>query len=98
MINLTLFSPTREDRQIYLNLQENCREMRDEIARMESQCSVQMEKRFGEGITFKDIEAFAVNRTLEEMKEVAKRSVEAKYRKLEKKNVRLVTQFDRQIY
>lgn len=69
--------------------------MREEIGQLESQCSLEMEKRFGEGVTFKDIEAaFAdVNRTLEEMKEIAKRNVEKKYRMLERKNVRSLPPF-----
>ena len=29
---------------------------------MEEQCRVEMEKRFGEGVTFADIDSFAVNR------------------------------------
>jgi hypothetical protein len=53
----------RVDRQIYLNLQETCKQMKAEIRRMDEQCRVEMEKRFGEGITFADIDSFAVNRS-----------------------------------
>ncbi len=49
-----------------------------------------MSKRFGEGVTLQDMDAFAVNRTLAEMKEAAKREEKAKYRKLEKIKARLV--------
>ncbi len=48
-----------------------------------------MNKRFGEGVSLQDLEAFAVNRTLAEMRETAKRAEENKYRKLERKKVRL---------
>ena len=62
--------------------------MKKEIARMEQQCTVEMEKRFGEGVTFRDIDSFAVNRTLEEMRESARRKEEARYKQLERKTVK----------
>ena len=46
-----------------------------------------MSKRFGEGVSLQDMEAFAVNRTLAELRETAKRAEENKYRRLEKKKV-----------
>ena len=48
---------------------------------------VEMSKRFGEGVSLQDMEAFAVNRTLAELRETAKRAEENKYRRLEKKKV-----------
>ena len=39
-----------------------------------------MVKRFGEGVTMADIESFAVNRTLEEMKEIANRKEQSLYK------------------
>ena len=52
----------REDRQIFLSLQETCKQMKSEIRRLDGECRVEMEKRFGEGVSFADIDAFAVNR------------------------------------
>ena len=37
--------------------------MKSEIRRLDAQCTQEMEKRFGEGVTFADIDAFAVNRS-----------------------------------
>ena len=39
-----------------------------------------MVKRFGENVTMADIESFAVNRTLEEMKEIARRKEQSLYK------------------
>ena len=39
-----------------------------------------MVKRFGENVTMTDIESFAVNRTLEEMKEIARRKEQSLYK------------------
>ena len=36
--------------------------MKSEIRRLDGECKVEMEKRFGEGVKFADIDAFAVNR------------------------------------
>lgn len=38
-----------------------------------------MVKRFGESVSMQDIESFAVNRTLEEMKELSKRKEQSLY-------------------
>ena len=84
-----MFDISREDRQIYLTLQETCRSIRNEIDALESQCATEMEKRFGKGISFEVIEAFAVNRTLEEMKENARRDEEKRYRRIRDKNGQL---------
>lgn len=67
--------------------------MKKEIHKMESECTVEMEKRFGKGVSLADIEAFAVNRTLEEMKESARRKQETRYQHLEKKHVRTLVQY-----
>ena len=70
----------REDRQTYLSLQEDCKSIRAQIQILEHRCQVEMNKRFGEGVTLQDMEAFAVNRTLAEMRGTAKRAEEDKYR------------------
>ena len=70
----------REDRQAYFSLQARCKELRDKISLLDSKCSVLMEKRFGEKVTMGDIESFAVNRTLEEMKEIARRKEQSLYK------------------
>ena len=70
----------REDRQAYFSLQARCKELRDKISLLDAQCSVEMIKRFGENVTMGDIESFAVNRTLEEMKEIARRKEQSLYK------------------
>ena len=47
-----------------------------------------MVKRFGEGVSMQDIESFAVNRTLEEMKEFANQKEQSLYDKIVELNVR----------
>ena len=42
-----------------------------------------MVKRFGENVTMGDIESFAVNRTLEEMKEIARRKEQSLYKTIQ---------------
>ena len=69
----------RDDRQAYLNLQSDCKELNGKITKLDGQCSVEMVKRFGEGVSMQDIESFAVNRTLEEMKELSKRKEQSLY-------------------
>lgn len=69
----------RKDRQAYFSLQARCKELRDKISVLDAKCSVEMVKRFGEGVTMGDIESFAVNRTLEEMKEIARRKEQTLY-------------------
>ncbi len=46
-----------------------------------------MVKRFGEGVSMTDIESFAVNRTLEEMKENARKKEMALFRKIKDSDV-----------
>lgn len=78
----------REDRQVYMNLQEECKKTESEIAALRLQCETEMEKRFGQGVSFADVEAFAgVNRTLEEMRESAKKLEEKDYLLLQAKEV-----------
>ena len=48
-----------------------------------------MEKRFGKNVKFADVESFAVNRTLEEMKENAKRREDKRYKSINEKHVKL---------
>jgi hypothetical protein len=46
-----------------------------------------MIKRFGEGVSMADIESFAVNRTLEEMKENARKKEISLFNKIKEKDV-----------
>jgi len=46
-----------------------------------------MVKRFGEGVSMQDIESFAVNRTLEEMKENARKKEVSFFKKIKTANV-----------
>ena len=69
----------RDDRQAYLNLQADCKDLNAKIGKLDTQCSVEMVKRFGEGVSMQDIESFAVNRTLEEMKELSNRKEQSLY-------------------
>ena len=57
--------------------------MRDKISVLDAKCSVEMVKRFGENVTMGDIESFAVNRTLEEMKEIARRKEQSLYKTIQ---------------
>ena len=77
----------REDRQTYLNLQSHCKSLKADIQRLDKKCSSEMVKRFGEGVTLDDLEALGVNRTLEELKEMAKRKEEKQYSQLDGKEV-----------
>ena len=72
----------REDRQAYFNLQSECKELKTKIESLDKQCSVEMIKRFGESVTMADIESFAVNRTLEEMKEISRRKEQSLYKRI----------------
>ena len=74
-----IFGFFRDDRQAYLNLQSDCKDLSSKITKLDGQCSVEMVKRFGEGVSMQDIESFAVNRTLEEMKELSKRKEQSLY-------------------
>lgn len=81
----------REEKQEYVNLQEECKSLTQQIQLLETQCSVEMAKRFGSGISMEDIEEFSTNRTLEEMREGAKRQEEQRYREIELKQVSCIT-------
>ena len=59
----------KETKNIYEGLIKTCKELRKDIQTMDQKCNIEMEKRFGSGVTLESLEAFAVNRTLEEMKE-----------------------------
>ena len=54
---------------------------------LDGQCKVEMIKRFGEGVSMQDIESFAVNRTLEEMKENARKKEMSLFNKIKEANV-----------
>ena len=69
----------RDDRQAYLNLQSDCKDLKGNIFNLDTKCSIEMVKRFGEGVSMQDIESFAVNRTLEEMKELSKGKEQSLY-------------------
>ena len=62
-----------------MNLQSDCKDLKGKIDNLDKQCSIEMVKRFGEGVSMQDIESFAVNRTLEEMKESSKRKEQSLY-------------------
>jgi hypothetical protein len=79
-INFVISILYRKDRQAYFSLQARCKELRDKISVLDAKCSVEMVKRFGEGVTMTEIESFAVNRTLEEMKEIARRKEQSLYK------------------
>ena len=81
----------RKDRQDYFSLQARCKELRDKISVLDAKCSVEMVKRFGENVTMADIESFAVNRTLEEMKEIARRKEQSLYKTIKTGQVRLIS-------
>jgi len=80
----------RKDRQAYFSLQARCKELRDKISVLDAKCSVEMVKRFGENVTMTDIESFAVNRTLEEMKEIARRKEQSLYKTIKSGQVYIV--------
>ena len=46
--------------------------MKKDIQTLDSKCGVEMQKRFGAGVSLETLESFAVNRTLEEMKEASR--------------------------
>lgn len=54
---------------------------------MKVRCRVEMETRFGPGVSLEDVEAFDLNRTLEEMKEFAKRKEEQRYQDIQGREV-----------
>ena len=62
-----------------MNLQADCKDLKGKIDKLDRQCSIEMVKRFGESVSMQDIESFAVNRTLEEMKELSKRKEQSLY-------------------
>ena len=49
-----------------------------------------MVKRFGEGVSMQDIESFAVNRTLEEMKENARKKEISLFKKIKTVDVSFI--------
>lgn len=59
----------KETKNIYEGLINHSKVLKREIQALDQKCNIEMEKRFGTGITLESLEAFAVNRTLEEMKE-----------------------------
>ena len=79
----------RDDRQAYLNLQTDCKELKTKIDSLDGKCCIEMIKRFGEGVSMHDIDSFAVNRTLEEMKELSKSKEQSLYDGMNKKLVSL---------
>ena len=83
------FSIYRDDRQAYLNLQTDCKELKTKIDSLDGKCCIEMIKRFGEGVSMHDIDSFAVNRTLEEMKELSKSKEQSLYDGMNKKLVSL---------
>ena len=74
----------KEARTIFENLQLDCKNLKKDIQVLDLKCGVEMQKRFGTGVTLETLESFAVNRTLEEMKE-ASRGKEKHFWKLQNK-------------
>lgn len=69
---------------MFENLQMDCKSLRRDIQTLDVKCGVEMQKRFGTGVTLETLESFAVNRTLEEMRE-ASRSKEKYFWRLQNK-------------
>ena len=63
----------KEAKNVYEGLTNSCKDFKKDIHFLNKKCNVEMEKRFGPGITLETLEGFAVNRTLEEMKESLQR-------------------------
>ena len=74
----------KEARTVFENLQVECKKLKREIQTLDVKCGVEMQKRFGAGVSLETLESFAVNRTLEEMKE-ASRAKEKSFWKLQNK-------------
>ena len=74
----------KEARTVFKNLQVECKKLKREIQTLDVKCGVEMQKRFGAGVSLETLESFAVNRTLEEMKE-ASRAKEKSFWKLQNK-------------
>ena len=74
----------KEARTVFENLQLECKNLKKDIQVLDVKCSVEMQKRFGTGVSLETLESFAVNRTLEEMKE-ASRCKEKHFWKLQNK-------------
>lgn len=71
-----------------MDLQASCKEFSNKIKLLDIQCSTEMVKRFGESVTMQDIESFAVNRTLEEMKEISRRKERQLFRMIKSTEVK----------
>ena len=65
---------------MFENLQLECRALKKEISTLDKKCEVEMEKRFGTGVSLETLESFAVNRTLEEMKEASRMKEKAMWK------------------
>lgn len=74
----------KEARTVFENLQLECKKLKKDIQTLDVKCGVEMQKRFGAGVSLETLEGFAVNRTLEEMKE-ASRAKEKHFWKLQNK-------------
>ena len=59
----------KETKNAYEGLISSNKQLKKEIQVLDLKCNVEMEKRFGPGVTLERLESFSVNRTLEEMKE-----------------------------
>ena len=77
-------SKYKEARNVFENLQLDCKNLKKDIQSLDVKCGVEMQKRFGTGVTLETLEGFAVNRTLEEMKE-SSRLAEKHYWKIQNK-------------
>ena len=75
----------KETKGVYEDLTSSCKKLKKEIAKLSEKCNIEMEKRFGPGVTLETLESFAVNRTLEEMKESLQRKEKAFWKMEDKK-------------
>ena len=73
-------SKYKEARTMFETLQLECRSLRKSISATDKRCEVEMEKRFGAGVSLETLEGFAVNRTLEEMKEASRAKEKSMWR------------------
>jgi WD40 repeat protein len=63
----------KETKSTHETLINTCKVLRKDIQALDRKCKVDMEKRFGPGVTLETLESFSVNKTLEEMKETLQR-------------------------
>ena len=68
-------------------MQTDCKELKAKTDTLDGKCCIEMIKRFGDGVSMQDIDSFAVNRTLEEMKELSKSKEQSLYDEMNRRLV-----------